>query len=280
MKKNWWVTVIMMGICFVLAGLSANCAEAASVDGIPLKLRTDIKQYDVTGDGKTDSVRIESEKPVKKNGPFDSPWIITINGTKAFRSNPKHYVEFLTVVLYRISDDKIYFNIKEEIGANDDINTCAFYQYQSGKLKKVCDVFSPMTQHKSQLHLNVTSMQVNENEIKVFYQNQFSATGYLMWSAVFREENGAWKVDGNIYPTVKKKSLTANRKITLHKKPGGTGKAFTITKGQKVKVNKICLKNKKAYIHVVLPNGKKGWMVSPGKNYSNGYYFKEVEFAG
>lgn len=312
MKKNCWKTVIMMGVCFVLAGLSAHCAEAsvneqssftrqvcaarstnigglaasdgrstaAGVEGIPLKLRKDITKYDVTGDGITDLVRIESEKPIKKYGPYDSPWIITINGTRAFRSNPNHYVEFLTVVLYPISDDKIYFNIMEEVGSNDDINTCAFYQYQSGKLKKVCDVFSLMTQHKSQLHPGVMSMQVNENEIKVSYYNQFSVTGHLEWSAVFRQENGVWKVDGNIYSTVRKKSLTANRKITLYKKPGGTGKALTMAKGQKVKVDKICLKNKKAYIHIVLPNGKNGWMESSGKHYIDGYYFREVQFAG
>lgn len=279
MKKSWWITVLMMGICFVLAGLSANCAEAASVKGIPLKLRTDITQYDVTGDGKKDSVCIESEKPVKKNESSDSPWIITINGTVAFRSNPKHYAEYLTVVLYPISADKIYLNIKEEVGSNDDINSCAFYQYQSGKFKKVCDVFSPMTQHKSLFHFYVTSMKVSENKIKVSYLNQFSVTGYLGWSAVFRQENGIWKLDENIYPT-STKSLTANRRLTLYKKPGGTGKALTLTKGQKVKVDKLCLKNKKAYIHIVLPNGKSGWMVSSGKNAIDGYYFKEVVFAG
>ena len=157
MKKRWWIMVIMAWICFVMAGRSEHCM-AASVEGISLKLNTDITQYDVTGDGKADTVRIESEKKIKKNEPSEGPWIIRINGDVAYRSDPKYYVEYLTVVLYPVSDDKIYLNIKDEVGANDDINSCAFYQYQSGTLKKVCDVFSPMVQHKSLMHIYVTSM--------------------------------------------------------------------------------------------------------------------------
>lgn len=280
MKRNGWITVMILGLSFFLAGFCANCAEASNVKGIQMELRTDIKKYDVTGDGEKDVVRIESEKPIRKNKPIEGPWIVKINGDVAYRSNPKHHTEYLTVVLYQIRDDMIYLNITEEVGANDDINSCAFYQYQSGGLKKVCDVCSPMTQHKSLLHFYVTSMKVNDKEIKVSYSNQFSVTGYLNWSAVYRYENGVWKLNGNVYSTTAEKTLTANRKITIYKKPGGTGKAFTLTKGQKVGINKICLKNKKAYVRVELPNGKKGWMESPGKQYGDGYFFKEVVFAG
>ena len=55
---------------------------------------------------------------------------------------------------------------------------------------------------------------------------------------------------------------------------------ISLKKGQKVKIDKICLKNGKTYMQAVLSNGKKGWFQSPDKSLPERYYFKEVVFAG
>lgn len=279
MKKIWYWKIFMALFCLIAAGVTVRQAEAAEVKSVPIKLQTDVKSYDVTGDGKKDVIRVQSEKPVKSDGYTEGPWVIMINGKVAYRSNPKNYTEYLTVCLYQVDSRRIYLSIADEVGSNDDINECAFYQYQDSKLKKVCDIFSPMVRHKSLLHIYIEKVKVTKKKIQVKYVNQFSVTGYLRWTAVFHYTDGKWKLDGNTYPT-KKKNLTANRKIKLRKKPGGTEQSVVLKKGQKVQATAICLKNKKAYIKFVLPDGRKGWMKSGARYDRQEYYFKDVIYAG
>ncbi len=279
MKKTWYWKGLMALFCLIAAGFTVRQAEAAEVKSVPIKLQTDVKSYDVTGDGKKDVIRVHSEKPVNPDGYTEGPWVITINGKTAFRSNPKNYTEYLTVNLYRIDSRKSYLCITDELGANNDINECAFYQYRDGKLKKVCDILTPMDRHKSILHIYIEKIKLKKDKIQVKYSNQFCATGGMYWTAVFRYSDGKWKLEGNTYAT-RKKNLTANRKITLRKKPGGTEQALVLKKGQKVQATAICLKNKKAYIKFVLPDGRKGWMKSGSRYDRQEYYFKDVIYAG
>lgn len=279
MKKTWYWKGLIAALCLMAAGFADKHAEAAEVKAIPIKLQTNVKLYDVTGDGKKDVIRVHSQKPVKSDGYTEGPWVITINGKTAYRSNPKNYTEYLTVRLYRFDSRRIYLSITDEVGANDDINASAFYQYRDGKLKRVCDIFTPMVRHKSLLHIYIEKVKVTKKKIQVKYVNQFSASGFMQWTAVFRDTDGKWKLDGNTYPT-KKKNLTANRKITLCQKPGGTKQSLVLKKGQKVQATAICLKNKKAYIQIVLPDGRKGWMESDGRYDRQEYYFKDVIYAG
>lgn len=266
---------------FLLAiGLGGTRAEAADVKGITLKSGIDIKKYDVTGDGKKDTVRIDCDKPAPYDEGCGDDWKITINNKVVYRDNKKMYTEYLTVVLYRISSKRIYLDIQENVGSNDDISSHAFYEYRGNTLKKVCDVYTPLAKQIYKFHFYIEKVAVSSKQIVVSYVNQFSASGYLFWKVSYRYEDNVWKRVGNTFQVTEQRKLTVNRKLTLYSTPGGKKKAVTLKKGQKIRINKLCLKNKKTYMQVVMSNGKKGWFISPNKILPERYYFKEVVFAG
>lgn len=266
---------------FLLSAVSGGRkAEAAAIKGVELKSNTDITKYDVTGDGKKDTVRIECDKPDLYNEGCGDDWKITVNDRVVYRDDKKAYTESLTVLLYQMGGRRTYLEVQENVGANDDISSHAFYQYQGNKLKKVCDVYEPIAKQIYTFHFFIDSVKVTEKKIVVSYVNQFSTTGYLFWKVSYLYGKNGWKRDGNTFSVTEKRQLTVNRKLVLYQKAGGKKKAFSLKKGQKVKINKICLKNGKTYMQAVLPNKKKGWFQSPNKELPERYYFKEVVFAG
>ena len=267
-------------ILFLLFAVRGGRNAEAAVKGIELESGKDIKKYDVTGDGKKDHIRIDCETPDLYNEGSGDGWSISINDKVVFRDNKKQYVDSLTVVLYQIDTKTVYLEIQENEGANNDISSHAFYRYKGNKLKKICDVYQPIAKQIYCFHFYVDSVKVTDKKITVSYVNQFSATGYLFWKISYLHGKDGWKKDGNTYSVTEKRNLTANRKLTLYQTAGGKKKALVLKKGQKVKIDKICLKNGKTYMQAVLSNGKKGWFQSPDKSLPERYYFKEVVFAG
>ena len=279
MKRRFFMTGVV-GLFLVLSFSGGKKAEAAAIKGVALGSQVDITKYDVTGDGKKDTIRIDCDKPDLYNTGCGDDWKITINNKVVYRDNKKVHTENLTVLLYQMDHKRTYLEIQENVGSNEDISSHAFYQYQGNKLKKVCDVYEPIVKQIYDFHFFIDAVKVTEKKITISYVNQFSATGYLFWKVSYVSEKKGWKKSGNTFSVTEKRQLTANRKITLYQKAGGKKKAFALKKGQKVKIDKICLKNGKTYMQVVCSNGKKGWFESPNKDLPERYYFKEVVFAG
>lgn len=267
-------------LCLLFALFPVQRAGAAGVKGIQLKNQKNITKYDITGDGKKDTIRIDCEESVESDEGVEISWTVTVNGEVVYRNNPEYYTETLSVVLYQVSSKVNYLHIQEDVGSNDDINASAFYRFQDGKFTKICDIYEPLCKYIYNFHFYAEPLQVTQKKIVVSYANQFSATGYLSWNVEYRYKDGEWKKQGKTYALTEVKKMTGNRKFTVYKTAGGTAKAFTVKKGQKIKIKKICLKNKKTYVQIVLSDGKKGWLESPSKALPERYYFKEVVFAG
>lgn len=278
--KKLFFSIVMFCVCLSGICFQTSEAEAASVKGIELKNQKDIKKYDVTGDGVKDTIRIDCDKSDEMYDWMGDDWTVKINNEVVYRDNPEVYTETLSVVLYQVSESRIYLDIQENVGSNDDITSRAFYQYQDGTLVKVCDIYEPLSKHIYSFHFYVTGVKVTAKKITATYMNQFSASGYLAWEVTYKYQNGNWKKAGNTYKVTEDKEMTTSRKFAVYKTAGGKTKAFTLKKGQKVQIKKICLKNKKTYLQLVLPNGKKGWLKSPNKDIPEGYYFEGVMFAG
>lgn len=267
-------------LCVLFLFFPAERAEAASVKGIELKNRKNITKYDITGDGKKDTIRIDCEEPAEYDEACGDNWSVKVNGEVVYQDNPECYTETLSVVLYQVSSTVSYLHIQENVGSNDDINASAFYMFRDGEFTKICDVYEPLCKHVYRFHFYATPVKVTQKKIVMLYANQFSATGYISWNIEYCYKDGEWKKQGNVYALTEVKKMTVNRKFTVYKTAGGTEKAFTLKKAQKVRVKKICLKNKKTYVQLILPDGKKGWLESPSKSLPEKYYFKEVMFAG
>lgn len=79
----------------------------------------------------------------------------------------------------------------------------------------------------------------------------------------------------------RKNKWTAGRKIKVYKKAGSKKTAFTLKKGNTVKLEKIIYKNNKVYFRVKRSKGKVKTGYIPGaKKWADPQYFEEAQFAG
>ena len=62
MKRRFFMTGVV-GLFLVLAFSGGKKAEAAAIKGVALGSQVDITKYDVTGDGKKDTIPIDCDKP-------------------------------------------------------------------------------------------------------------------------------------------------------------------------------------------------------------------------
>ena len=77
MKRRFFMTGVV-GLFLVLAFSGGKKAEAAAIKGVALGSQVDITKYDVTGDGKKDTIRIDCDKPDLYNTGCGDDWKITI----------------------------------------------------------------------------------------------------------------------------------------------------------------------------------------------------------
>lgn len=162
-----------------------------------------------------------------------------------------------------------------------------------GKLKEVCKFYRSTVKSINPYHYGVQIKDVTSKKIVVECHNQFNATAYVSWNMTYVYKKGKWKRKGSTYKVdyssiFHSNSWTANRKIKTFKLAGSKKKSFTIKKGEKIKIEKICLKNKKTYFQVRNKKAKKGWFADPKDfisfcdalgNWHSGY-FEEAMFAG
>lgn len=287
MKKILRLTMFVVFFSFLGLLIPRPGAEAKEVKGIQFKNFTDITKYDVTGDGKADKVRIYCAKDRNKPyGGVGKDWSITVNGKTVYKD--KAGVDFLTVTFYPLSANRLYLEIEENWMDNDDIANHGLYEYKDGRLVMLSDLYNPVRKNLYNNHLSVRIKSLYPNKMIVAASNQFAATSRLDWEMVYTYVSGKWKLSGNVYKVTgsvnthqdKPDQWTLKKNMTFYKKAGSKSKAFTLKKGDKIQIKKICLKNKNTYMEATAKNGKKGWFLSAKKWNSDAGYFKECIFAG
>ena len=250
----------------VLCGLSvAPDHAAAAVKEVKLNNRTDITKYDITGDGRKDKLRIDSKEVSETSEDEGINWYITVNGKVVYKAKDK-YTNKMEVSLYQIGTKCIYLEI-HEVDAEASFNLFhGLYQYSGGKLKCVCDFYTPMVKKIWDYRYETEIISLTSKKMTVVGGNEFGGTGWLHWKMVYQNKDGKWKLKGNTYTVVgsqatnnKQNKLTAKKEIKMYKKPGGKSVSFTVKSGEKVKIKKICIKGKKTYIQAVNLKGKAGW---------------------
>ena len=281
---------IVMAFAVVLfaACMYVKPAEAAkTVKPITLKNEKTISKYDVTGDGKKDKVKIKCTKPDKYLQGYGTEWKVIVNGKSVLRIAPMWDECQPEVQLYRVSKKRVYLSITERLPNNDDISGCALFQMKKGKLHKVCDFYDPIVKSITAFHYYVNISKMTSKSMTVECSDQLYATGRIVWHMNYVYKNGKWKKTGNVYRVFydpdnewidHSSGWTANRKLNVYTTTSLKKKAFTVKKGEVVKIKKLCIKNGNTYIQLTNKRGKKGWIKNP-KKYSDGY-FKEVHFAG
>lgn len=189
--------------------------------------------------------------------------------------------------LIRLKNGKIFFEIRD--GFNDWVDTHKLYAYNKGKLKCVYDFHKYYEKYAYRYLVHIKK--ISGNTIKTNVQAQFYTTGIVKFNINVSYKDGKFMRTSNKYvPNYKemnkKNKWTVNRKIKVYKKAGSKKLAYTLKKGNIVKINKIIYKNNKVYFQVKNKQGKgKTGYIPATKNakasYDNKYkYFKGIEFVG
>jgi len=169
---------------------------------------------------------------------------------------------------------------------NGDVFGAAIYQYKSGKLKKLLNLYN---MKKIGNHNKVSKISVSGNTIRVKHGVMSYSLGNIGFSLDYQYKGGKLvqkstqaKLTDTRIKYLKQSYWTAKRSMKLLNKVGGK-KIATIAKGKKMKIDKIYLnaKHTKIYLHVKVKGGRSGWV--KGLTKYPGYdreLFKEVMYAG
>lgn len=251
--------------------------KASSTLNVPLELDK-VYQYDVDGDGVSDQIKMEIV--YNNDRSYSRVLKIFVNDVKVFQQkrieDPIWYVR-----LIRLQNQKVFFDIYSTI-SSDDACMHQLYCVQNSKLKSVYDFQKYYNKYADYYLTDIAK--VSGNTVKISVMAQFFVTGSVRFEMNFTYKDGKFKRTSNTfalkYKTMARKNKwTANRKIKVYKKAGSKKLAYTLKKGNVVKLNKVVYKGNKVYFQVKKSNGKTGYIVAT-KHMSPTLYFEEAQFAG
>lgn len=266
--------VFCISIMVAVKGLKTNDSIG---EKLSLKQNVEYFQYDVTGDGKADKVEIQQKEHKDNNESITLK--VLINDQLAFQEKelyePNWYVD-----LIKLANGKVFFSIGAR--ENDYVLTLKLYAYKDGKLECVHDFYQNYKDYASGYIVNINN--VSGNIIETEINAQFLVTGSVQYNMYLEYKDGSFKNASSEFPIKykemsKKNKWTVNRTIKTYKEAGSKDVAYTLKKGNVVKIYKVIYKNDEVYFQVVNSKGKTGYMEGV-KEYQNISFFKEVMFAG
>ena len=237
-----------------------------------------VYQYDVNEDGLTDKVKVKVVN--NEDEEYSGVLKIYVNEDIVFEQkrnqDPVWYVQ-----LIRVENGKVFFDIFSTI-ASDDACMHQLYSCQNGKLKSVYNFQKYYNKYADYYLVNI--VKVSGNTIKTSVMAQFYVTGRLQFDMKVIYKDGTFKRTSSSFAPKytsegRKNKWTVNRKIKVYKKAGSTKLAYTLKKGNVVKLNKVVYKGNKVYFQVKKSNGKTGYIAAT-KKMSSTFFFKEAQFAG
>lgn len=235
-------------------------------------------KYDVTGDGKADTVKavIVHNQDEQYSGTLK----VYVNDEVVFEQT-RQPDPVWKVQLVKLKNGKVFFDIESTIVSDDD-GIHKLYSYKSGKLKSVYDFQKYYDKYASYYFVKVVS--VSGNTIKTKVTAQFYTTGMVGFNMNIAYKKGKLKRTASTFRIKyegRKNKWTAARKIKVYKKAGSKKVAYTLKNGNTVKLEKVIYKNNKVYFQVKRNKGniKTGYI--PGaKKWTWPQYFEEAQFAG
>lgn len=281
--KFYLICIMLAGICFG----KEQIVKAADTAYVELQSDTEYSQYDVTGDGEVDKVVI---KRVKNKDSYITLRVFINDQIVREKKEPSN--PYWAVNLIRLKNGKVFFEIKD-CYASDWVHTHRLYAYNNGKLKCVYD-FKKYYEFYANGYL-VDIEKISGNTIKTKVEAQFFTTGIVKFNINVSYKDGEFISTSNQYDLRYKEMYqkyniknkwTVNRKIKVYKKAGSKKLAYTLKRGNIVKINKIIYKNEKVYFQVKNKKGKgkTGYIPAtkdtriPYRGNDSYRYFEEVLF--
>lgn len=267
-------------VLFMASGVQASAAAGTQT----LNAGKTYKSFDLTGDGKKDTVTFQA----KETAYCYSELLIYVNGKLAYDNTElkNHYSYSVELKLIRLKNGKTFLYMYAP-GDNGD-GPCVVLQYKKGALKEIIDLTTLMKGYGNHENGSVKSVSGNKVVFSVHLMSYELGAG-LVCNMEYKYQSGTLKRAGSTAKIEKvrfgQNSMTAGKSFTAYKEPGSKTAKFKVQAGQKVTFPRIWLKNKKMWVEVKV-NGKTGWIEAAKKGYTvfgtggNPPKFKEVTYAG
>lgn len=280
--KNMKKVRSMLFMCLVFMAacmLQSQDVHAEEVGKYELPdTRTNV-EYDVTGDGKPDTVKIE--KTNYDDYGYEG-FKIVINGETVLNETKVYYYSLGSVFVQTKGHSYFFISL---YGDNDD-GPEMIYEYVDKRLVKRANLGEDIG--NLFYHYNGVILSVEPNAINLKVAGQTDMLSGTEMSFTYKVGlNGELSFDKEIvnvsytkqrysYKTnkdTKSKYLIAAKKIPVYRNTTGSEKSFTIEKGTKLKITKVYMKGKGRY-YCITKSGKKGWI-------KNKYgWFRYLPYAG
>lgn len=281
-RKIWLcITIIFCVLCILGKEQRVYAAKSGLTHlgtwGLGDKAKT-FKKYDVTGDGKEDTVKISVKWNSNRN---DAVLKIFVNDKLAFKSKAVDCI-YWSVDLVQLKNGKVFFELLSLV-SSDDVDIHGLYQYDNGKIKSCYDFLEFYSEYAHNFNMNL--YKVKGNTLYTVVSGQFYATGAIGHKMKLVYKKGKFQRESNSYPILynsqKNNKWTAKRKVKVYKKPGSKTITYTLKKGNVVKINQMVYKNNKMYFKIKNKNGKgKTGYIPVEKADKAKTYFKEAYFSG
>lgn len=269
--------IFCISIAASVNGLKSNESVVESVGEIVL-LEPDVEysQYDVTGDGETDTLKVDIL--YKDDEMLDGTMQILLNNKKVFeqkRESRPHW----ELKLIKLANGKVILDIDSAIMGDDD-RIHQLYICENNQLKSIYDFQKYYKEYTSNYSVDI--VKVYGNTIKTEVYTQFHVTGIMQYDMNLNYKDESFERTSDEF-TPKYKAMsrenkwTAERKIHVYNNVGVKNVAYTLQKGSVVKLNKIIYKNDKVYFQLENNMGKVGYIAAT-KIYTDKNYFEEAEY--
>lgn len=270
-------------LCFAMltaCTLPGREAKAEAIGKYTLSVTNKNSNYDVTGDGVSDTVEF---KKLKSSGSENSEYQafkVIINGNTALCRNEKSLSYYDIEPVFIQTKGHSYFLIslfQQDYGRETKI-----YEYVNGSLKKRLDLDKTFGKIYFSFYTNISSVKTNSFTCKFKGETAMLGLATTMSFTYKTKSSGALSLSKKTvnvtysnkrmkmtapYNFYKSKYLVAEKKIQVYRSATGTQKAFRIKKGTKLKIKKISIQGKTPRYYCVTKSGKKGWIKSTQSGY-------------
>ena len=259
---------------FMLVGLLSfpTAAQAAQKSNIGLKSNKTYTQYDITGNGKADTIRVNFKSEKYFN--------IQINGKTAYKLNASEICK-INVNLYTLKGNKHFLKLKCQHPDNDHIYYDKLLSYRAGKLTPVVNLMSHRKGVTNLRHDSFTK-KVGSNYIQIRMRSMPYGVGAIQYTVTYKLSGSSLKLSGSTFPVTYNNELNSvwhakNYWVTLKElsilnKPGGklidTAKRYEVCT-----VDKIKYYDGNVYIYItVKARGVSGWIKCPNGDITNRFF--------
>lgn len=250
---------------FTLLPLTAQAKSGATTKkAVYLKENKTYRQYDVTGDGKADRIKVKcSSYYYSESGNGETA--IYVNGKKR-----KKFSDGAAVDLYLVAmTKKLSYIIAISQYKGGDASAAA-YRYVNGRFKKANAgelgkvlTFERIKKNtKNELYVEITTGR--------YEQDIFEDEAFQPFTAVYKVKNKKLVLKSNVMKA-KSNSYTANDNFYLSSNPYSNDyNGPFVSYGDKVKILSLRVVKKEGYYtpsYKISVNGKKGWLTPEHKSY-------------